>query len=98
MNSAAPVKVNIQYMSKVRNAAGISSEIVEVPVACTIEKLIDDILCPKNEGLKDYLLEGDCINKKVMLIYVGDQQVAHDSPLELKNGDEVIIMSPITGG
>ncbi|RDU24401.1 MoaD/ThiS family protein [Anaerosacchariphilus polymeriproducens] len=93
------MKIKINYLAQVKNAAGLSEEVMTVEENCSLKQLVTEYLCKKNKELKDlFLKENGEINHSI-LIFVGDEQAkADDSTKQLDDGAELTIMTPIAGG
>jgi molybdopterin converting factor small subunit len=55
-------------------------------------------LTSRREALQRLLLDGNGSLQPTILFFVGDDQVAPDDDLNLKEGDVVTLMAPIAGG
>ncbi len=92
------IKVHVSYMAQVKKMVGISSEDVEIDSKCTAQEMIQDQLCKKYPNMAEYILGKDGMIRPIILVFVGDDKLEVHIPRKLKNGDEITIMSPITGG
>jgi hypothetical protein len=50
------------------------------------------------EAVRNLLVDGRGNVQPTLLLFVGDQQVARLEPRPLSEGDELTIMTPISGG
>lgn len=92
------IQVTVKYMSRVKKAAGTSGENLSLPSPCTVQALITERLCKENRPLSESLLSANGDIQEFLMIFVGDTKVDSKIPMMLKDGDEVLIMSPISGG
>ena len=89
--------ITIEYYGPAREAAGFGSERVEVESA-TARLLIAARATHHGGRLAKLLLDAEGRLKSNILIAVGDRQVEADSDVELRDGDEIIIVPPVSGG
>lgn len=81
--------VRVRYLGQLRQAAGRSTEEVEVEDGCTVALLAARISKERPElcGI---------LSSPAVLTFVGDEQARHSQVLH--EGDEIIFMTPISGG
>lgn len=81
------MQIKVLYFASFREAVGVSSEILEVKEGSSLQALVEQLLS-KHPKLKElWAFSIVTINKK----YVNDETT-------LKNGDEIGILPPISGG
>ena len=81
--------VRVRYLAQLRNAAGRTTENVEVEEGSTVTTLIAYLgqVRPELQSV---------LRSPTLLVFVGDEQ-ARAGHL-LRPGDEIILMTPIAGG
>jgi molybdopterin converting factor small subunit len=89
------MNVVVRYLAQLRRLAGRSEERVSLSGPCSVGQLVAD-LAEANNGLRRALLDDRGGLRAAILIFVGDEQATADRTL--KDGDEVILMTPIAGG
>ena len=89
--------VTISYSAQVRAAAGTPVEKVDLPAPCSPAELVQ-YLCRLHEPLRRVLLDGDGKPYASVLLFIGDEQVRWNTPRQVKDGDAISILSPISGG
>ena len=91
------MKVNVRYAAQARHAAGCSSETIELASPCSISELLLKIAKQK-EGLRNLLLDSNGNANGALLVFVNEEQISSRSPQQINDGDDVEILSPISGG
>jgi molybdopterin converting factor small subunit len=92
------MQVTIEYAAQLKAAAGAACERVAVDAPCTVEECIRLAAERHGESLRKLLLGEDGSLHSSILVFVGDEQVRWSKPRELKEGDVVTLLSPISGG
>jgi molybdopterin converting factor small subunit len=92
------MKVVVRYLSQVKQAAGRSSEEVELDMPCSVRQLIPRLADRHGTSLRNVLLTVDGRIQPALLLFVGDTQLAANDDVPLTDGDEVLVMTPIAGG
>jgi molybdopterin converting factor small subunit len=91
------MKIKVAYSGLARAAAGRGAEEFELPPAADLRTLLAEVA--RRHGLAiQPLLENGPTGAPPILAFVGEQQVDWHSPAPLKDGDEVMLLSPIAGG
>jgi MoaD family protein len=93
--------VSVEYFAQAREAAGRSREMVELPQPCTVQALIDRLARERGERLASLLLGPDGRLAVGVLLAVRGRQVARpgdERPVDLRDGDEVLVMPAVSGG
>jgi molybdopterin converting factor small subunit len=92
------MRVSVRYMAQLRAAAGIAEESVDVEGPCTASDLAARLAARHGDALRRLLLGADGRLSPVILAFVGDAQVGPEERLALKDGDVIVLLSPIAGG
>jgi len=92
------MKINIRYTTQLRTALGIDSEEVVVPQVCTLLELLQQLRQRFPEALEQFVLNAQNELQPSVLLCVGDQHVGSDLSVVLQEGQEVTILSVISGG
>lgn len=93
------LRITVHYSAQARQAAGTNAERVELPAPATLADLLTN-LAERHTGLTRLML-GTCEPagaKPALLVFVGDRQVRLHDPSPLRDGDEVTLLPPISGG
>ncbi|MFH0938462.1 MAG: MoaD/ThiS family protein [Planctomycetota bacterium] len=92
------MKVTVKYSAQLKQAAGVSREILDVANGCSARHAVLKLAVGKTEPLKGMLLDSTGAPHEYILLCVNDEQIAWDSELKLNDDDEIILLSPISGG
>jgi molybdopterin converting factor small subunit len=92
------MKVRVSYTTQLKAALGFGSEMVELPPSATLPQLLARLSETHGATFRDLVLENEGRLLPSILLCVGDQQVDIDTVSALKDGDEVTILSAISGG
>jgi MoaD family protein len=88
------VNVTVRYHSQLRQHAGTASESLQVPEGTAVLDLLRAV-AGRRVDLSPYLLH-EGTKRPSLLVFVNARQV--DETHALRDGDEVILMTPIAGG
>ena len=92
------MKVTVNYTAQARDAAGTTSEHVDLSEGQTVRDLLEKVAEQHGDRLRMLLGGGDGKSHGAVLVVVGDEQVRPGDPRSLKEGDVVSILTPISGG
>ena len=92
------MKLNVSYSGQARAAAGCGSEEFELPAAATLRDLLPAIASRHGERMETLLETTPARGAPAVLVFVGEEQVRWETPPVLKDGDDVMLLSPISGG
>jgi len=91
------MKLTVRYSGLARAAAGKASEEIDLPAPADLRTLLAELSRRHGPAMHPLLAIGDH-GAPAVLAFVGDQQVTWQSPVALKEGDEIMLLSPISGG
>ena len=89
------MKVTVRYHAQLRQAAGRTWEVVDLPEGMSLKGLLL-WLAERNGSLGALLLEEDGRIDPSLLMFVGERQARGEEFLH--EGDEVLLLTPIAGG
>jgi molybdopterin-synthase adenylyltransferase len=92
------VKITIEYFGPAREAAGVVRELVDIEPPAQARRLISALARQRGGKLAALLLGSDGELSPSVMVAVGDRQEAPDQPIELIDGDEVVVVPPVAGG
>jgi molybdopterin converting factor small subunit len=90
------MRVMVTYLAQIKQAAGVSSEVVELAAPCPVRDFIIFLARRRSDALARLLLTADERLQPTLLVFLGDEQVLPDSMLS--DGAELTLLSPIAGG
>ncbi len=90
--------IRIHYTTQLRMALGIDSEDFEAPRDSTLLELLQRLRQQHPEALEKYVLNARDELQPSVLLCVGDRHVGNDLSGPLQEGEEVTILSVISGG
>ena len=92
------MRLKVSYSGQARAAAGCGSEDFELPNATTLRELLLAIASRHGERMAA-LVETAARGAPAVLVFIGGEQVIWEAPPPvLKDGGEVMLVSPISGG
>jgi molybdopterin converting factor small subunit len=92
------MKVRVNYTTQLKAALGRGTEEVDLPDSSTLPQLLQRLTEIHGTAFRDLALDGQGRPLPSILLCIGDEQVDGDSASQLKDGDEVTILSAISGG
>ncbi|MEK6236922.1 MAG: MoaD/ThiS family protein [Planctomycetales bacterium] len=92
------MNVTVKYMSQLKAAVGVGQEQLPLDAPCSIQELLNQLLDRHGDSLRRALCDGAGNIQKTILVCVGDRQVPLDDPELVGDGDEVTLLTPISGG
>src|SRR5271163_2066529 len=92
------MKITIEYFGPAREAAGVVREIVDIEPPARARRLIAALARQRGGKLAALLLGSNGELSPSVLIAVGDRQDSGDQPIELTDGDEIVVVPPVAGG
>ncbi len=91
------MKIKVGYSGLARAAAGRGADEIELPAAADMRMLLAEVARRYGAPMQPLLATTDK-GVPAVLAFVGERQVSWESPVVLKEGDEVMLLSPIAGG
>lgn len=92
------MKITVEYAAQVKKAAGKAADSIEVPDETTAQEVVRQIAKVHGEGFSHLILTDDNQLHPSILLFVGDDQIAWETPTPLRDRDVVTILSPVSGG
>ncbi|HJZ89583.1 MAG TPA: MoaD/ThiS family protein [Gemmataceae bacterium] len=91
------MRVTVEYFGAAREAAGLAREAIEYDPPCPAAELVARVARNRGGRLAQLLLADNRLSPSV-LVAVGDRQVTADDRVLLRDGDEITVIPPISGG
>ena len=92
------MRVTLEYAAQFKVATGTPSECVTFEGPCTVAECIREVAQRHGNPLRDLLLKSDGSIHPSTLAFVGNRQIRWSDPPQLRDGDVVTLLSPISGG
>lgn len=92
------MRIAVRYLAQLRQAAGSAEEQIDLQSPCALQHMIRQLAGRHGEAFRRLLLGPADTLQPSILLFVGEEQVRWDTPVELKDGDVVTVLSPMAGG
>lgn len=89
------MQVTVRYMAQLRQAAGRSSEALELPRDATVQILLDQLAALHGDAFAR-LLTASTPAAPPVLVFVAEEHAPPTRPLQ--EGDVITILTPMAGG
>ncbi len=90
--------VRVEYAAQLKATLGVGEESVEVSDGCSPAELFGQLAERHGERFRAMVMDENGKKLPWIMLAVGDEAVAFDSPRALRDGDLVSIMTPMSGG
>jgi MoaD family protein len=92
------MKVTITYHTQVREAAGISSEQIELIEGTDVTDALNMLANLRGERFRQMVLDENGSVRRELLVAINDEALIRDRRRSLVEGDEVALLGPVAGG
>ena len=92
------MNIRVHFTTQIRSALGMAGDVVELPARATVLDLLRRLAQQHGDSFRQSVLDADGHPVPSILMCVGDDQVTGSLDLPLNDGDEVTILSAISGG
>ena len=92
------MRVAVRYMAQLRQAAGGAGEEIDLHAPCSLQHLLLHLAERHGDHFRRLLLDGNNALQASILLFVGESQVRWDTPLQVRDGDVITLLSPMAGG
>ncbi|WP_223549108.1 MoaD/ThiS family protein [Aestuariivivens sp. NBU2969] len=92
------ISIKLKFTAQLKDRAGVDSDVILINEKDTLQDLIREL--PKTYG-SDFgavLFEESGVYRHSNLIVVNQNQVRYEENIKMKDGMEIMLMSPISGG
>lgn len=90
--------IDVSYVAQVQSVTGKATETISLEGPATVRTLAEKLIDTHGPPLGGLLLDPDGAPRKSILVFLGDDQLDWNDPKELKDGDKVMLLSPLSGG
>jgi molybdopterin converting factor small subunit len=92
------MRVVVNYLAQLKQAAGTSSEQVEISAPCLVREFLVGLAQRRGARFRNLLLATDGGVQPTVLIFVDDEHIGPGGSTVLHDGAVVTLLSPIAGG
>ena len=92
------MKITIEYSAQIRHIIGVSEETIDLEDSQYLHDLILHLAEKHGQLFKDLILDMEGNLSRMILASVNGEQIRGIPSANLKDGDRVNLMSPISGG
>jgi molybdopterin converting factor small subunit len=92
------MSICVRYFAQLKRAAGVSEETLPWIGPCTLDDLLTRLADSHGEGLRSQLFRNDGRRQPSIVVSIGDRHVPPGEQVELRDGDLVTLLAPISGG
>ena len=92
------MKIRIHYTTQLKMALGIDAEEIEIPAESLLHDLLQKLRELHPEEMEQYVLNAQGQLQSGVLICLGDKHAGRDLSVSLQEGEEVTLLSVVSGG
>ena len=92
------MSITFRYTSQLAGAAGSSEEIVEAETSTDLLGLLRDLSEKHGYEFAKFVVDAEGEAVATLVVAVNGVQVSLDDPVALGEGDEVMLITPMSGG
>ena len=92
------MQLTIRYETLLKRAAGVAVQTFEVADPCDVREVVRQLAQHACDSVRPMLVDETGQLQPSLLLFVNDQQIVGDCPHTISEGDEVTLMTPISGG
>ena len=90
--------IHVRFDTQVRRLAGCNRISVDVKDSASLEQIVQQVAKEGTEQLRSTLLDDQQSLRSSILVFLGDDLVAKDQPLVVREGSELTLTTLISGG
>jgi molybdopterin converting factor small subunit len=92
------MRLVVRYLAQLRDAAGVGAETVETAAAPHAADLVRRLADAHGGRLRSLLLNSANDVQPTILIFLGDEQIRAEQPVQWRDGDVLTLLTPMAGG
>ncbi len=92
------MQITIRYETLLKRATGLAAQKLEITDDCDVREVIARLAQDAVDVVKPMLVDTSGSVQPSLLIFVNDRQIPVSEACPVSAGDEVTLMSPISGG
>ena len=91
--------IQVNYFAQIKQiVGGVDSETIQLETPCSVKKLVNKLVENHGDSLENMLLDSSGNLRSTILLVIGDAQIPWNSSVEIEEGDEISLLSPLAGG
>ncbi|MGB3508317.1 MAG: MoaD/ThiS family protein [Microcoleaceae cyanobacterium] len=91
--------IKVNYLAQIKQiVGGVDSEIIQLETPCSVKQLVNKLVENHGDSLQNVLLDSSGNLRSTILLVIGDAQISWNSSVEIEEGDEISLLSPLAGG
>ena len=88
----------VKFTAQLKKEAGTAQQEFELADDDNLTALLARVSQAFNDKVRDMIFDDNGVFRQSIIIVQNGTQVGIDDPIALKQGDEILLMSPIAGG
>ncbi len=92
------MQLTIRYETLLKRATGVATQTLEIAEGCDVRDVVSRLAQEASDAAKSMLVDASGSVQPSLLIFVNNRQVTASESCKVTSGDEVTLMSPISGG
>ena len=92
------MQLKIRYETLLKRAAGVARQSIDVAETQDVRDIVGELASQANNKVRSMLVDAAGNMQPSLLIFANDCQVNASDSCPLSDGDEITLMSPISGG
>jgi len=92
------MQIHVLFTAQLKDAAGAAGQMIDLPDQSTVRHLLTEIGQMHGERLRAMLFDSEGELLPSILLCLGNEQISIDHASLLSDGDELMLLSAISGG
>ncbi len=92
------MQLTIRYETLLKRATGVATQTLEIAEPCDVREVVKQLAEEVGDSVRPMLLDSSGQLQRSLLLFVNDQQIVGDMQCTVTDGDDVTLMTPISGG
>lgn len=92
------MKIDIKYFAQIKKEAERQSDELDLKSGATLQECLIEVSRKKSASFNNILFDEHNAYRGSVILILNSIQVRYDENPEMKDGDELMLMSPIAGG
>ena len=92
------MSIHIEFLAQLGQLAGGKHRALGFDGPCTAQDVVRRAIADDSDEFRSLVLDENGDLRKSLLMFVHNQQIDWQTPVELKAGDTIVLSPPIAGG